>query len=97
MYQKHCRGLTPSSMAASMISDSMDFIATIKIKIENPIVSITQLQGIHKMQLVFHPTGQEILVRCLMQLSQHKLPEVLKEQGRTDKVFLVGVLYKLPQ
>ena len=50
--------------------------------------SITQLQGTHKMQLVFHPTGQEILVRCLMQLSQHKLPEVLKEQGRTDKVFL---------
>ena len=35
MYQKHCKGLTPSSMAASMISDSMDFIATIKIKIEN--------------------------------------------------------------
>ena len=38
MYQKHCRGVTPSSMAASMISDSMDFIATIKIKIENPSV-----------------------------------------------------------
>ena len=38
IYQKHCRGLTPSSMAASMISDSMDFIATIKIKIENPSV-----------------------------------------------------------
>ena len=38
MYQKHCKGLTPSSMAASMISDSMDFIATIKIKIENPSV-----------------------------------------------------------
>ena len=32
-----------------------------------------------------------------MQLLQHKLPEVLKEQERTDKVFLVGVLYKLPQ
>ena len=32
-----------------------------------------------------------------MRLSQHKLPEVLKEQGRTDKVFLVGTLYKLPQ
>ena len=49
------------------------------------------------MQMVFHPTGWETFVRCLMRLSQHKLPEVLKEQGRTDKVFLVGTLYKLPQ